>query len=152
MQFVECCSCGDVTPEKAFRSGRKDCVWCQFNSMEKRAKARHSDKLKSAGARLKMDKTDFVSWYTSQRDQCAYCGLTFFELKQLRLQKGKGYCVSWDVDCIDPKKGYKLGNFALSCFVCNMAKGNTLFPSEMKLVGAAVSDVWRKRLAAVDKI
>lgn len=93
---------------------------------KKRAKARYSDKQKIVQHRLNIGKDDFVSWYTAQSDECAYCGLTFAELKKLKLGKGKGYFVSWDIDCVDPKKGYVSDNLALSCFVCNMAKGKTL--------------------------
>jgi hypothetical protein len=118
--------------------------------MEKRAKARYADKRKGAQHRLHIEKAEFVSWYTAQSDECAYCGLTFPELKRLRLRKGKGYCVSWDIDCIEPIKGYSEGNLALSCFVCNMAKGNTLSVQEMKVVGHAVREVWRARLAATN--
>lgn len=150
MQFRACLSCGELTPDDAFRKGRSDCVWCQFCDMEKRAKARYADKQKGARHRLHIEKTEFVSWYTAQNDECAYCGLTFSELKQLKLKKGKGYCVSWDIDCIDPKKGYSADNLALSCFVCNMAKGNALTAQEMKVVGPAVLDVWRNRLDAIN--
>lgn len=146
MQIRECNSCGEYTPEDAFRKGRADCVWCQYGDMEKRAKARYLDKKKSAQQRLHIEKADFLSWYTVQRDECAYCGLTFPELKRLRLRKGKGYCVSWDIDYVEPKKGYTAGNLALSCFVCNMAKGNTLSIPEMRVVGSAVLKVWRARL------
>lgn len=148
MQSRECRSCGDLTPEDAFRKGRSDCVWCQFADMEKRAKARYADKQKSAKHRLHIEKNEFVSWYTEQNDECAYCGLTFSELKELKLRKGKGYFVSWDIDCIEPKKGYAAGNLALSCFVCNMAKGNALAVQEMKAIGPAVLEVWRARLEA----
>lgn len=150
MQFRECRSCGDLTPEDAFRKGRADCVWCQFEDMEKRAKARFADKQKGAKQRLHIGKHEFVSWYTNQSDACAYCGLTFSELKELKLKKGKGYFVSWDIDCIEPKKGYALGNLALSCFVCNMAKGNALNVREMRIVGPAVLEVWRTRLDATN--
>lgn len=73
MQFRECASCGEYTPENAFRKGRADCVWCQYSDMEKRAKARYLDKQKSAEQRLHIEKADFVSWYTVQSDECAYC-------------------------------------------------------------------------------
>ena len=148
MQFRKCQSCGELMPEDAFRKNRADCVWCQFCDMEKRAKARYADKQKSSQHRLYIEKDDFVSWYTAQNDECSYCGLTFPELKRLKLRKGKGYCVSWDIDCIEPKEGYSAGNLALSCFVCNMAKGNTLTAQETKRIGRAVLDVWRARLEA----
>jgi len=150
MQFRKCRSCEDLTPADAFRKGRSDCVWCQFADMEKRAKARYADKQKGTKHRLHVGKNEFVSWYTDQSDECAYCGLTFLELKELKLRKGKGYCVSWDIDCIEPKKGYAAGNLALSCFVCNMAKGNALTVQEMKVVGSAVLKVWRARLDATN--
>lgn len=150
MAYRECRLCGDLTPEDGFRKSRSDCVWCQFSDMEKRARARFADKHKGAKHRLHIGKSEFLDWYTNQSDECAYCGLKFSELKELKLRKGKGYFVSWDIDCIEPKKGYAAGNLALSCFVCNMAKGNALTADEMKIVGPAVLKVWRTRLDATN--
>jgi hypothetical protein len=58
--------------------------------------------------------------------------------------------VSWDVDRIDSSRPYEPGNLALSCFVCNMAKGDMLSAAEARIVGEAVGRVWRARLAGAD--
>ena len=69
------------------------------------------------------------------------------EVKRLRLQRGGfGNFVSWDIDRLNSNKPYRLGNLALSCFVCNMAKGNLMSEAEAKQVGAAVRRVFRARL------
>lgn len=142
-----CLACNETMPDDCFRKGAKTCVWCAFAPMVKRAKARYSDKRKLAGARLKIGLADFVSWYVQQDDRCAYCGLTFSELKKLRIKRGGGYCVAWDIDRIDSSRPYKQGNLALSCFVCNMAKGDILSRAEALIVGQAIRSVWRARLA-----
>jgi 5-methylcytosine-specific restriction endonuclease McrA len=119
--------------------------------MTKRAAARYRDKMRSVPHRVNVSLPDFVAWYASQSDQCAYCGLTFQELRRLRVRRAGGYYVSWDVDRVDPGKAYELGNLALSCFVCNMSKGEWLTPEEMLTIGEAVRRVWRQRLASLER-
>jgi hypothetical protein len=91
--------------------------------------------------------SEFVEWYVAQEDRCAYCGLTYAELKKLRIRRGGGYSVAWDIDRIDSARPYERGNLALSCFVCNMAKGDQLSGEEARLVGSAIRNVWRARLS-----
>jgi 5-methylcytosine-specific restriction endonuclease McrA len=99
--------------------------------MEKRARARWRDIRKRATTLLSLP--EFVAWYVDQPDCCAYCGLTFAEAKRLRLKTAGGYFVSWDIDRIDPARGYELGNLALSCFACNTAKGAHLTAAETRI-------------------
>lgn len=99
-----------------------------------------------ANNRLQISKDDFVAWYERQDDRCAYCGLTFADLKRLQIKRGGGYCISWDIDRIDSRLPYQEGNLALSCFVCNMAKGDQLTEAEAKIVGRSIASVWRNRL------
>jgi len=54
--------------------------------------------------------------------------------------------VGWDIDRIDSSGAYELGNLALSCFVCNMAKGDILSADEARIIGAAVKQIWTERL------
>ena len=65
----------------------------------------------------------------------------------LRIRRGGGYCVSWDIDRLDSSRPYEWGNLALSCFVCNMAKGDQLTAAEARVVGQAIRGVWRARLS-----
>jgi hypothetical protein len=116
--------------------------------MAKRAAARYRDKRKLVKERLNIGLAEFVAWYKAQDDCCAYCGLTFAELKKLQIRRGGGYCVSWDVDRLDSSRPYEVGNLALSCFVCNMAKGDILSPGEAREIGEVVRKVWRARLSA----
>jgi 5-methylcytosine-specific restriction endonuclease McrA len=55
--------------------------------------------------------------------------------------------VSWDIDRLDPSRGYELDNIVLSCSVCNTAKGAYLTGEEAKVVGKAIRRVWDARLA-----
>jgi hypothetical protein len=95
---------------------------------------------------VKISLDDFVAWYKDQSDCCAYCGLSFAELKKLRIKRRGGYCVAWDIDRIDSSRDYEPGNLALSCFVCNMAKGDMLSSAEARIIGQAVRQVWMARL------
>ncbi len=131
-----------------FRSGAKVCTWCDWSSMEQRAKARWRDIQKRAPTRLRMSRPEFVAWYVDQPDCCAYCGLTIAEAKRLRLRTAGGYFVSWDIDRIDPTRPYEAGNLALSCFACNTAKGAHLTAEEARIVGEAMRRVWDARLNA----
>lgn len=147
MTYRFCKSCREKMPADCFRKGQPVCVWCQFASMEKRAKARYADKRRQATKwPIALSKEDFVAWYCRQKDQCAYCGVTYAELKQLKLRSRGGYYVSWDIDRIDSYRPYENGNLALSCFLCNTAKGNHLSGAEAKIVGNAIRKVLRTRL------
>ena len=95
---------------------------------------------------MAISKDMFVKWYEEQDDCCAYCGLTFDQLKELKIRRRGGYVVAWDIDRIDSSRPYELGNLALACFVCNMAKGDVLSASEARVVGQAVREVWNGRL------
>jgi len=76
---------------------------------------------------VRICKDEFVKWCEDQHDGCACCGLRFDELRRLKIKRGAGYYVSWDIDRVDSARPYKLGNIALSCFVCNMGKGSSVF-------------------------
>ncbi len=142
-----CPRCGEELPLGCFREGVKVCTWCDYSSMERRARARWRDLGK--GERLRMSEHEFVAWYVEQPDCCAYCGLTIAEVKRLRLMARRGYYVSWDIDRIDPSRLYEPGNLALSCFACNTAKGAHLTTEEARIVGQAMRRVWDARLEAV---
>jgi len=134
-----------------FRGKSKCCTWCVFAEPEKRAKYRCRDKAKSPKARkrLKISLDEFVEWYKDQKDCCAYCGLAFSELKKLAIQRGSNYCIAWDIDRIDPTGNYEKGNMVLSCFVCNMAKGDILTAEQARRVGRIIRKMWKTRLAAL---
>jgi len=119
--------------------------------MEKRAIARYRDKMRTSGPeRLQIDQTEFVNWYCSQEDCCHYCRLTMAEVKRLRLKRGGfGHFVSWDIDRKDSSLPYKAGNLALSCFLCNMAKGSLLTEEEAMMLGKAVRAIYRRRLQSL---
>ncbi len=157
-----CSSCHQSLPADAFRrDGHGQCTWCQWKSPERRAKARYADKraadakaTRTAAAknkgyepRLMVSEDDFVTWYCQTPDRCHYCELTRDESKQLRLRRGGfGYFVSWDIDRLDSTRPYELGNLALSCFVCNLAKGSHFTEAEAKQLGLSVRAIFRTRL------
>jgi len=153
MPYRRCQSCQVQMPADGFRKGQSVCVWCQFGSMEKRSKARYADKRRQYADKrrqstksITLTKEEFVNWYCRQKDECTYCGVTFSELKQLKLKNSGGYYVSWDIDRIDSSRPYEKGNLALSCFLCNTAKGNHLSGEEAKIVGSAIRKILRAKL------
>ena len=115
MEKRDCPICHESMPAHCFRKGARACVWCVFTSMRKRAAARFRDKVKLANNRMRISEADFVAWYESQPDCCAYCGLTFVELKQLKIKRGGGYCVSSDIDRVDLRVRTNAGT--LHCLV-----------------------------------
>ncbi len=142
-----CASCAEIFPLTFFRRNRHDCSWCQFASMELRAKHRYKDK--SRVGRLEIDMQTFVAWYVSQPDQCHYCGTSREEFKQLRIRHFRGGAyVSWDIDRMDSSLPYRPGNLALSCFMCNTAKGNHFSEVEMRVIGRSIRLVMEQRLQA----
>ncbi len=147
MQKRVCPTCHESMPADCFRKHARACTWCVWASMGKRAAYRFRDIVKRAKTRVTISKADFVTWYESQPDRCAYCGLTFVEQKQLKIKGRGGYSIAWDIDRVDSARPYERDNLALSCFVCNMAKGNILSEAEARIVGGAVSEVWRARLS-----
>ena len=149
----QCCStCQEILPADAFRSGKTECTWCQWDPMEKRAIARYKDKAgedkrRTAGRRLMVDQSSFVSWYTSQPDLCYYCGTSRNEFKRIRARRSFGYFVSWDIDRKDSSRPYELGNLALSCFMCNMAKASYFSEAEARILGAAIRKIVEGRVS-----
>jgi hypothetical protein len=109
----QCPNCHESMPAYCFRLGKRLCVWCEWASMGKRAAYRFGDKVKLAKrhpadrhCEARISKDDFVNWYKSQPDCCAYCGLTFAELKHLKIKR-RGRCyVSWDTDRVDSARPY----------------------------------------------
>lgn len=153
MTARQCRSCGITHSTEAFRAKQNHCKWCQFSSMETRAVERYKDKRRAAARRhdgsdwLSISQADFVSWYLRQPDRCHYCHTTYDELRKLRLKRSSwGYYVSWDIDRLDSARPYEAGNMVLSCFMCNMAKGNYFTAAEAAIIGKAVRQIILARL------
>jgi 5-methylcytosine-specific restriction endonuclease McrA len=153
-----CERCSEDLPRDAFRNGsEKICVWCQWAGPEKRALARFKDKSRTLTSKIAENRAlgikqeAFVAWYCGEKDACHYCGLKVEHLRRLRLRRGGfGYFVSWDIDRKDSAKPYVEGNLALSCFVCNMAKGNHFSEAEALTLGAAVREIFLARLNRIN--
>ena len=105
MQSRECRSCGDLTPEDAFRKGRSDCFGVNSPIWKNGRKhgTRTSKRVRSTDFTLKKT-SSYLG--TPNRMMNVRTAVLRLELKELKLRKGKGYFVSWDIDCIEPKKGY----------------------------------------------
>jgi hypothetical protein len=163
-EAIACKSCGQRTT--AYRESSRDmCVWCQWADPTKRASARYQDKVVAERRRKKkaeassttyrprlevgeVSREQFIAWYVQQPDRCHYCGTTRDEIRELALRRGGfGYFVSWDIDRKDSSKGYQPGNMALSCFLCNMAKGNHFSEQEALVLGRAIRTILEARLS-----
>ena len=75
---------------------------------------------KRRGVYCELSMADYRKWIYSQRPLCSYCGSKFDNLKEL------------EVDRINPKTGYVIGNLVLSCSRCNIIKSNVFTFSEMQ--------------------
>ena len=143
-----CSDCSRAFPADCFRSNSTRCKWCQFKEPAFRAEWRFKDKHKQNNWSADLTKEDFVGWYVAQRDECHYCRTPFSELSILRLKRFSGKYVSWDIDRIDSNKPYQIGNLALSCFICNTAKGYWFNEEQAKIVGMGVRSAMKNLLAA----
>lgn len=146
----DCPVCQRSRPADSFRKGAKLCRWCQWKVPRNRARARYRDLLKGAGKSRKpvtITLEEFIEWYEGQSDSCYYCGVTFDELAELHICRAGGYYAGWDIDRKDSSRGYESGNLVLSCFLCNMAKGDVLNVEEARIIGNAVQQIWKQRLA-----
>lgn len=144
-----CSKCGISLHIKCFRAKSSQCVWCQYEDVQKRAINRYRDKnkVKRIGKHaFNIDQKSFLKWYDSQGDKCHYCGVTFNELRQLKLYGRAGYYVSWDIDRLNPDKPYEIENIVLSCMICNTAKSNYLTVSETKELGKVIKSIYEKRI------
>jgi hypothetical protein len=146
MNTRTCAECSEAVPLHCFRAGRNQCVWCQFAEPEVRARWRYKDKCRQPRWSSELTQELFVRWYLSQPDCCSYCGVTYNELRRLQLPRLKGYYVSWDIDRKDSSRDYELGNLALACVICNIAKSSYLSEAEARIMGRAVREVYNQRL------
>lgn len=140
-----CKKCLQEFEDDCFRKGQDICVWCQFKDPENRAGHRFNDKKKEKRWKIKTKK-EFVDWYLEQDDECYYCGITFDDLRSLRLNRFRGKYVSWDIDRKNNCKPYTVDNIVLSCFLCNTVKGSVLNENETKKIGKAIGMVYKDKL------
>lgn len=81
---------------------------------------------------------------------CYYCGITEDEilklanLGKLRKKNLRGWRL--EMDRLDSNYEYKPQNCVMCCYWCNNAKTDEFTPKEFMLVGAAIREVWQKRL------
>lgn len=94
---------------------------------------------------------DFYYWHIHAEKKCFYCEVTELELKTLhdlgienkRPKRGK----TLEVDRkISGSKYLDIENLTYSCYWCNNAKTDTFSEAEAKLIGRAISEIWKSRL------
>ena len=76
-----------------------------------------------------LTRQEFVGWYHSVAKICKYCDIPEDLLWINTTQRGNH---SFTIDRLDNKRGYYLGNLALSCFLCNRIKSDYFNASEMR--------------------
>lgn len=94
---------------------------------------------------------DFYNWIKTTKECCHYCGVTPAELDELhrigiknkRTTRGRVL----EIDRKKPDENYSnIDNLTYSCYWCNNAKTDTFSEEEFKIIGDAVSRVWKQRL------
>ena len=85
-------------------------------------------KNRSSRSEMKMTRAEFVNWYNLQDRQCHYCGVGEADLSKYRVKPTSRF----SIDRLDNEKPYTVSNIVLACVRCNMVKGYTFSPSEMK--------------------
>ncbi len=79
-------------------------------------------KLRNVG--LVITKSEFISWFNSEKDICHYCGRELTGYRNGNLQ-------GLTIDRRDNNQPYELGNLVLSCNRCNIMKGSWLTEEQM---------------------
>lgn len=94
---------------------------------------------------------DFYDWVKTTEECCHYCGVTQEELNKLhdigisnkRTTRGK----TLEIDRKIPNEQYtNISNLTYSCYWCNNAKTDTFSEEEFKIIGKAISTIWKQRL------
>jgi hypothetical protein len=89
--------------------------------------------------------------------KCAYCHLTQAEFTRLKLgnklqtKRLRTRGTSFEADCREPQLGYQSGNVVACCYWCNNAKTDEFTDAEFAPVAAALAQVWRARLLALEE-
>jgi len=95
---------------------------------------------------LKFSESEFLKWLRSQERRCYFCGIEELRLEAQNIKSSIGLTVTaLGIDRLDNGDDYTLSNIALCCYACNKAKGNVFSTEEMRIVGPAIGEVWRRR-------
>lgn len=95
---------------------------------------------------------DFYHWYSTSEKKCHYCGVSEEELTKLhqiglenkRPTRGR----KLEIDRKISSEPYSnILNLVWSCYWCNNAKTDTFTEEEFKIIGAAISRIWKERLS-----
>ncbi|MGN6639008.1 MAG: hypothetical protein ACTHJ8_08860 [Mucilaginibacter sp.] len=149
-----------------------DCVYIQLKTFQQTAEELGVDISKIRNFNEKLDSTwrpitairnkwkakqiegnfwDFYNWVMTTQKACNYCGITEEELNRLhtiginnkRPTRGK----TLEIDRKIADEPYSnLENLVYCCYWCNNAKTDTFSEEEFKIIGKAISQVWKQRL------
>jgi hypothetical protein len=106
-----------------------------------------------------LPKDEFLALFAYPIDAlvCPYCHLTQAEFTRLQVA-GQLYTkrlrtrgTSFEADCREPYLGYKSRNVVACCYWCNNAKTDEFTAAEFAPVAAALAQVWRARLVALEE-
>jgi hypothetical protein len=82
--------------------------------------------------------------------ECYYCQITVDEINQLvdlgNLNKKKDRGWKLEIDRLDSNLEYTFENTVMCCYWCNNAKTDEFTPTEFKIIGKAIREVWNQRL------
>jgi hypothetical protein len=143
-----CPDCKTTDENLRYPSGKVTrCLDCQkFYNLSVNSKSKRA---RSKTPKLKLTREKFVAWVRASSRTCRYCGVGEATIPKLHLTTQIGRSLhALGVDRLDSTGDYTASNIALCCFACNKAKGNVFADEEMIVLGRAIAEVWKVRLAA----
>lgn len=100
---------------------------------------------------------DFKIWFEETPKKCHYCKITESDIEEL-LKLSGGQLTKrkrgrkLEIDRKQPNESYAIiTNLVFSCYWCNNAKTDTFSADEFKLIGEAIGETWKRRLANLNK-
>lgn len=87
--------------------------------------------------------------YDRDGTKCHYCGIEEKDFISIwgEFYGGRRRGPTLEVDRIDNRRGYDMGNCVLACAVCNNAKSDKFTYEEFKRLGEVIKEIWQQRKA-----
>lgn len=147
---ILCSKCEKMKPRSEFHKRRRRaegyCPLCKDCFAKKPNRIYRSFTI---GARqrdlpVKITKEDFIEWYRREPKKCCYCELPEEHLSLIDYI-ALGHRRRLEIERIDNRKGYAMGNIALACATCNQHHMKPLsFEAVRKFCRENIQPVWMK--------
>lgn len=93
---------------------------------------RLSYRAKGRGIPFELILEEFVKWFSEQKQECTYCGITFEQMQKTKDKMLVRFNKTFSVDRKDNAGAYAIDNIVLACNRCNFIKGDYFTFQEMK--------------------